>query len=323
MHAWVDAWHSALYGPAGFYRDARGPAGHFATSTHGPSGRLFARAVATLALARGCTQILDVGAGRGELLRELAALIAAGDAELTLMGTDVVPRPGDLPGSVGWVQSAGGADLPDLGPLENTLVVANEWLDVIACPIAAVDRTGVLREVLVAPDGTEGWGDPAGTAATIGPAEADWIEQWWPHSGRPGERVEVGLPRDRALAELGARVHSGVVVAIDYGHLRGRRPRGGTLAGYRRGRTVPPAPDGTCDLTAHVAVDSLPHDTLTQQREALTRLGLARANPTYELARADADAYLAALQHNSALSELRGDPLGGFWWVEKAIASPR
>ena len=40
--------------------------------------------------------------------------------------------------------------LPDeLDGLTDTLVVANEWLDVVPCTIAEVDENGELREVLV------------------------------------------------------------------------------------------------------------------------------------------------------------------------------
>ena len=42
MVPWREAWHDALYGPAGFYRSAEGPAGHFTTSTHGPLGAALA-----------------------------------------------------------------------------------------------------------------------------------------------------------------------------------------------------------------------------------------------------------------------------------------
>ena len=44
---------------------------------------------------------------------------------------------------------------------------------------------------------------------------------------------------------------------MDYGHLAAARPPAGTLAAHRAGRLVPPVPDGSCDLTADVAWDSL------------------------------------------------------------------
>ncbi len=55
-------------------------------------------------------------------------------------------------------------------------------------------------------------------------------------------------------------VSDGLAIAIDYGHVRADREAGawdgGTLAGFRRGRLVPPVPDGSCNITAHVAMDS-------------------------------------------------------------------
>ena len=54
-----------------------------------------------------------------------------------------------------------------------------------------------------------------------------------------------------------ARSSAGWRVAVDYGHLRDSRPVDGTLTGFRDGRQVPPVPDGSCDVTAHVAMDAV------------------------------------------------------------------
>ena len=62
-------------------------------------------------------------------------------------------------------------------------------------------------------------------------------------------------------------------LAVDYGHVAADRPGGGTLTGYADGGQVAPVPDGSCDLTAHVAMDSLSHDELHTQRDALRALG--------------------------------------------------
>ncbi|MEI2774453.1 MAG: SAM-dependent methyltransferase [Tetrasphaera sp.] len=308
MQAWRQAWQEALYGARGFYRLGAGPAGHFATSCHGALGGVFAEAIARLAEREGLTTIVDVGAGRGELLGHLAR--QPGRAE-RLIGIDVV-RPAELPGGVEWRLAAGGPDPPDLGGLGPALVIANEWLDVIPCPIAQIDDSGRPREVLVGPDGTEALGDP------LGAADLAWAQRWWPPTA-PGNRVEVGRPRDEALAGLLARLDTGLVVAIDYGHRRGERPPGGSLTGYRDGVQVPPTPDGTCDLTAHVAVDSLPHDRLLRQRDALGELGLGGEAAAYEMARSDPPRYLAALARSSALAALRGSGLGDFWWIVNRV----
>ena len=91
-----------------------------------------------------------------------------------------------------------------------------------------------------------------------------------------GCRVEVGSARDLAWADLVARVRRGTLLAVDYGHTRGDRPAHGTLTAYRDGALVAPVPDGSCDLTAHVAVDALDHDEVTTQRTALRDLGVDR-----------------------------------------------
>ena len=143
MVPWREAWHEALYGPQGFYRGAEGPAGHFTTSTHGPLGAPFADALGRLADREGVHHVVDVGCGRGELLTHLAVQ----RPDLRLTGVDVVPRPPDLPDAVAWLRSPGGGDeLPrELTDLDDVLVVAHEWLDVVPCTVAEVVGPGPAR----------------------------------------------------------------------------------------------------------------------------------------------------------------------------------
>lgn len=306
---WRDAWQTALYGRDGFYRGAAGPAGHFTTSTHGPLGAPFADALATLADREGARHVVDLGAGRGELLTALRAARPA----LRLTGIDVVERPGSLPKDVGWLVSPGGAALPDaLTGLDDVLVVAHEWLDVVPCTVAEVDAEGAPRTVLVDPaTGEESLGGP------LDATDLAWCAEHWPTDGLPaGARVEVGLTRDGAWLDLLSRIRSGAALGVDYGHTRDRRPLGGTLVGHRSGALLPPVPDGSCDVTAHVALDSLVHDELTTQRAALRGLGLRAEQPPHALATSDPAAYLAALARASAVAALT-DPggLGDFHWV--------
>lgn len=314
---WEQAWRDALYGPDGFYRH-HAPSGHFTTSTQGvpAAGAVLALAVAELARRHGCDRVVDVGAGRGELLAELRRL----DPGLHLAGVDVVGRPADLLVDA-WHVSPGGAALPEgLEHLRNTLVVAHEWLDVVPCPVVGRNTRGVWRAVTVAPDGTE---HPGGVVE----GEAlGWLETW---VGADVRRAEVGLPRDLAAADLLGRLDSGVLLVVDYGHERGTRPADGTLTGFRSGRQVPPVPDGSCDLTAHVAVDSLvahlrtvhPVDRcdVTDQRTALLHLLPDAADPRpvpHDLARRDPTAYLQALAQRAALGVLAAPGgLGSFRWV--------
>ena len=313
MVPWRDAWNEALYGPHGFYRRAEGPAGHFTTSTHGPLGALLAEALGRLADRERATHVVDVGCGRGELLAHLHAA----RPDLRVTGVDVVDRPSSLPDAVEWVRAPGGRGLPDtLDDLTDVLVVAHEWLDVVPCTVAEVVAPGALAVVLVDPvTGTESLGGPPT------PDEAAWCTRHWPVEDLPvGCRVEIGSARDLAWADLVARVRRGTLLAVDYGHTRGDRPAHGTLTAYRDGALVAPVPDGSCDLTAHVAVDALDHDEVTTQRTALRDLGVTATTPDVALARADPAGYLAALARSSAGAALT-DPtgLGGFAWVLRRV----
>ena len=148
--------------------------------------------------------VVDVGCGRGELLTHLAAQ----RPDLRLTGVDVVARPDDLPDAVGWLRSPGGAALPaELTDLDDVLVVAHEWLDVVPCTVAEVVAPGRLAVVLVDPaTGQEShrWASPTDD-------ELAWCARHWPVEGLPvGARVEVGLTRDLAWARprrAGARRH--------------------------------------------------------------------------------------------------------------------
>ena len=350
---WEDAWQEALYGPNGFYRVGGGPAAHFTTSAHGPAGAVFAQALLALADGAGLRTIVDFAAGRGELSTRLAEAAATGGSVGTggtagsagsgrlggaasraggparpegavrrVIAVDVVPRPSGLDGSVEWMSGPGGPSVPDLRPLGPALVVANEWLDVVPCPVVAVDARGETRLVLIDRAGGESLGDPPDDH------DAAWLAKWWPDPGRTpergGHRAEVGRSRDAAYAALVAAAAPGsLVVAIDYGHTRATRPLGGSLVGYRGGAQVAPVPDGTCDLTAHVAMDSLGADRLLTQRDALRELGLDGERPSYDLSRTDPMAYLEALSRASAASALTRPGLGDFWWAITSVTAPQ
>ncbi len=281
---WRDAWRAALYGRDGFFV-RENPADHFRTNVAVP---LFAEAVRRLAdlvdEALGFPDpfdVVDVGAGRGELL------LALGDvpARWRLTGVDVVEA--DVP--FGWAY-----EIPDV----TGLLVANEWLDSVP-----VDVLQDGRQVLVAPDGTEVYGQRV---------EDSWATRWWPEGGR----VEVGQPRDDAWVQAVSRVARGVAVAIDYGHtLADRRS---TLTGYRDGHQVPPVPDGSCDLTAHVALDACAAATgalLLTQREALPALGICAALP----ATTDPSFAMGLQRASQARELLDPDGLGRFGWLVQAV----
>ncbi|MFI8235091.1 SAM-dependent methyltransferase [Streptomyces sp. NPDC085900] len=262
-HGWRAATEAALYGPEGFYRRPEGPAGHFRTSVH--ASPLFAGAVARLlcrvdeALDRPARlDFVDMAAGRGELAAGvLAALPADVAARTRVYAVEVADRPAGLDERVQW--------LPEPPHGVTGLLFANEWLDNVPLDVAEVDADGVPRRVLVRRDGTERLGE------RVDGAEAEWLALWWPLSGGAGTpgggkagssggeeglRAEIGLPRDEAWAGAVAAVDRGLAVAVDYAHTAGARPLFGTLTGFRAGRETAPVPDGSCDITAHVALDA-------------------------------------------------------------------
>ena len=306
----MQAWDQALYGRGGFYRQAAGPAGHFSTASQGipKIGELLAGALLTLMDTEGLHTLVDMGCGRGELLQHVHRL----GAHVQCIGVDIVARP-QLDEAIGWVQSPGGAQVPDeLTGLTGVLVFANEWLDVVPCPVAQLDDDGELREVLVNPSsGAELLGDG------VSDPDRQWCRQFWPTDGlAPGDRVEIGRTRDIAWDDVVSRVGSGLAVAVDYGHTIDSRPASGTLTGFREGRQVPPVPDGSCDLTAHVAMDSLAHDSLVDQRTALRRLGVSGQTPPPDLARRNPAQYLQELSSASVAAMLTAKGgLGDFLWA--------
>jgi SAM-dependent MidA family methyltransferase len=231
------------------------------------------------------------------------ALAPAGLRErLALTAVEVAPRPSALPPSVRWVR-----DLPTdvVG-----LLIATEWLDNVPVDVV-VDE----RYVTVSAGGHEAVDGP------VDDADRAWLDAWWP----AGPRREVGRARDAAWAGAVASVSRGLAVAVDYGHVAGARPVDGSLTGFRAGRQVAPVPDGSRDLTAHVAMDAvaaapgLPY-RLISQREALRALGVDGARPPLAMASDDPAGYVRALSRASAAAELT-DPagLGGHWWLLQPV----
>ncbi|MEV5374378.1 SAM-dependent methyltransferase [Streptomyces nondiastaticus] len=308
---WSAATEAALYGPGGFYRRPEGPAGHFRTSVH--ASALYAGAVAELlrrvdeALGHPAElAFTDVGAGRGELLTGvLGQLPADVAARVRPYAVERADRPAGLDARITWV-----GDIPDG---TEGLLFANEWLDNVPVDVAETDAEGVARQVLVQEDGEELLGEP------VAGEDAAWLARWWPVEGAPpGTRAEVGRPRDAAWARAVGSLRAGLAVAVDYAHERAGRPPFGTLAGFREGREVRPVPDGSCDITAHVAMDACarPGSTVLTQREALRALGVDGGRPPLSLASADPAAYVRALGRAGEAAELTSPGgLGAFGWL--------
>ncbi|WP_416237289.1 SAM-dependent methyltransferase [Streptomyces marinisediminis] len=313
---WREATERALYGPDGFFVH-EAPGAHFRTSVH--ASPRYAEAVAALlcrvdaALGRPAPlALVDVGAGRGELLTGvLAALPADVARRVRPVAVERAARPAGLDPRVRWR-----ARVPR--GLRG-LLFANEWLDNVACEVAETDSDGRWRRVLVRADGAERLGPP------VAGADARWLARWWPAGPEPGLRAEIGRPRDAAWRRAVGALDAGLAVAVDYAHTAADRPPFGTLTGYRAGRAVPPVPDGSRDVTAHVALDACagPGALLLSQRTALTRLGVAAGRPPLALARTDPAGYVRALARAGEAAELLdATGLGAHHWLSEPVAIP-
>jgi SAM-dependent MidA family methyltransferase len=313
----------ALYGEGGFYRRGERPAAHFRTSVH--ASPHYADAIARLlvqvdeALGRPPRlDLVDIGAGCGELITRISETAAPALAgRLNPVAVEVAPRPPSVPGRIAWR-----ASLPDA---ITGLVVANEWLDNVPLDVVELTPDGP-RTVLV---------DLATGAERPGPAPSGedlaWLDRWWPLQD-PGDRAEVGHTRCAAWSAVLRRLGGGLAVAVDYSHVRDARPALGTLTGYRDGHAVPVVPDGSCDITAHVALDACAvagtgsgatASSLITQRRALRALGLTGARPPVDLAHRDPRAYVAALCRAGEEAELIvPDGLGGFGWLAQTVGIP-
>ena len=306
---WKAAWDDALYGAAGFFR-RESPAAHFRTSVH--ASPLFAAALVRLVRQAGLDTLVDIGAGRGELVRAVHELAP----DLDLLAVEVAARPDDLPAEIAWTSA-----LPE--SVEG-LVVANEWLDNIPCHVVEMGSDGVARMVHVdAATGAESLGHRIDHSAVPRSVSA-WLDRWWTlDPAEPGTRAEVGSSRDAAWAEVVGRVHRGLAVAVDYGHTRASRPPFGSLRSYRDGSEVDVLPDGSRDVTAPVAVDAVAArvgGTVLTQRDALHRLGVTGDRPDLGLATSDPAGYVRALSVATEAAELTAaGGLGDFAWVLSVV----
>jgi len=262
---WVECWESAN---RAFYRDHKAEH-HFATpvsvSTH--TARKVATLLAEEDFDHSIRTVVDVGSGSGTLLGQLASLV---DSDIRLIGVDTRPRPDGLDSSIEWRRvhiDAGVEEITgDDGKL-NGIVMAHEFLDDVPCPVVELDDHLNARIVLV---------DPATGSEEIGPALSDaaagallgdmtnadatsWLNRWWPAT-KPFARREIGLARDRVWRRLTRVLNTGYAVGVDYAHRFADRRTGlwdgGTLRGFAAGYPQPARPDGTVNITAHVALDS-------------------------------------------------------------------
>ncbi len=330
---------AALPAPAGSARfPASGPAVDAATSA--------ASAAASLGAPSGGV------ADRQPLVRRLR-----------LTAVELAPRPDDLPAEIAWsdeipsgvVGLLVATEWLDNVPLDVAVHTGDTWRYLLVDPLTGEESVGGqvspedaewlatwwpvpggdLAEHDVSLPGQTGTGSPGSTGSgfrAARPAEGSSLTAR-SRSGCPetptARRAEIGRTRDQAWAEAVRKVDRGLAVAVDYGHLRENRPVDGTLTGYRGGRQVPPVLDGSCDVTAHVAMDSVASAgervaqcayALGSQREGLRALGADGGRPPLSLAASDPAGYVRALAAASAVAELT-DPagLGGHWWLRQPV----
>ena len=337
---WREAMRTALYGPGGFYARGEPPSRHFRTSAHVSP----AYAGAVLGLLREVDaalghprrlDLVDVGAGRGELLGQMLSEVSRDRelaARITARAVEITPRPDGLDPRIRWQPSPPAAI--------TGLVIASEWLDNIPLDVAELTPDGPRLVLVETRTGEERPGAP------LPPADLAWSRAWWPLS-TPGDRAEIGRTRCRAWAGVVRRITRGVAIAADYGHQRSGRPGQGTLMGYRDGRAVRAIPDGSRDITAHVALDACADaartggasrmapagrvmtagraayataTVLTTQRQALRALGVTGGRPPLAQAGNDPLGYARALSQASGEAELiDAQGLGAFGWLVQAV----
>mgnify|MGYP002632213586 FL=1 len=251
----TDAWEETLIGDRSFYRGPDGdPYRHFATDIAG-SAEILPLIRELLAFADDCDggplTVIDVGSGAGGLL----ARLAMAGTNVRLIGIDLRPRPTGLDTAIEWITGDARVVAGEIRGIRG-VVVAHEFLDDIPCAAVEVDEDGRPRLIGV---------DASSRRLVVGepledPADLAWLDRWWPVT-RPFMRAEIGRSRDAAWALITGMLDGGAALVIDYGHTRPERLAGtwdgGTLVGYREGRVVTPVADGSCNLTAHVSIDSV------------------------------------------------------------------
>lgn len=338
-----------LYHPArGYYASfgrpaeegVRQPAADYFTSVdlHPAFGHLIAREVA-LHLERlvtaGATRVfvLEVGAGRGLLARDVLQAIGAQFPDLLakLQYLLVEPQAGwarvqranllpEFAGVVQWVAAAG-AHLPFRGV--SGVVLSNELFD--ALPFHLVEgHAGGLREIWITV------GEGGALAEVPGPLSQESIARGLEAEGvrlDEAQRGEVSLEGGQVAGAMAGVLKAGAVIALDYGdQAQGlydvrRRPEGTMRCFFRhRLNTEPLARLGAQDITAHVdftalagafSAAGLTVRRLESQRDFLRRMGLVEliAKLERDQERLARDVFVRHRRALEALQDPRG--LGG------------
>ena len=283
---WSRAWRAANTGAPGFYRTAHAE-DHFTTGVHIDRTIAhwlvdFIESTRPLTNAHEEFAVIDVGAGDGQLLTDVHN--ALGD-EITCIGVDLRPRPDKLPADIDWIEREIDEWTEDITGRDGQwtgVVIAHALLDDVSCDVVELDEALQPRLVLVDPQtGAEESGPTLHDSTTrtlmADPGRsADWLDRWWPAT-RPLARREIGDTRDRVWSKVRRVISTGHAIAIDYEHRLADRERGlwdaGTLKGFASGRPRRPVPDGSVNITAHVALDSCAADANTPRSQSEVLVG--------------------------------------------------
>ena len=217
-------------------------------------------------------RLVEFGAGRGLLVRDLLDAIREGSPErLPRFRATLLDRSASMREEAARVVPEAEVLAPDVLVSGGAgCVVAVELLD--ALPVhRVVRRGGALREIAV---GAEG--ERLVTVLREPPAEvAAWASEYGA-APEDGDEAEVSLGLGPAVARLASAVDRGVVIVVDYGdtaeRLYGPGRRRGTLLAYHRHRTSEEVLSrvGEQDLTAHVNFTALSREA---RRAGMVELG--------------------------------------------------
>lgn len=270
----------ALYAPGlGYYTRGEDPFGaqgdYYTAEQFQPVyGALMAQFAASLRAKRatpGDFQVVELGAGRGEMAEAFSAL--------SYSAVDV--GHGELPARI------------------RGLVFANEFFD--ALPVRVAARRGeIVREVLVGfEDGAFRFEDGPGAQGPL----LEYIEKFYPEA-TDGSMIEIHLRGLDWIRGIAAAL-DGWLLIVDYGYTAREfeRYREGTLMSYRRHIASPDvlADPGNRDITAHVPFTVLEEELRSAGLEVYPLQTFA----AFLLRAGEADQFAAALAADAESEALR------------------
>ncbi|MCY4324929.1 MAG: SAM-dependent methyltransferase, partial [Betaproteobacteria bacterium] len=247
----------ALHEPGlGYY--AGGPAqpgsrGDFTTAPE--LGSLFAQCLARFAkaaIADDERRIIEIGAGSGKMLRDMAGeLTGLGVEGCEYLTVDTSARLTRMQDET-LAEVAGFRRLNELPQNFQGLIIANEVLDALPCRVLRREEDGWRqRGVAVDEDGSFVWQSGPEAAAADSRRLGSRISS-------PGYETEINRQAEALVTSLCECLTDGVLLIIDYGFAAAEyyHPQRsyGTLRSYRQHRVTDDvlARAGECDLTAHI-----------------------------------------------------------------------